>query len=94
MTSSNGWPGHKGPIDSLNKIGLWPNRTEYPTWIRSPHLELDLYGRESYMAGAAFLSDTALRALAALTFEGWNVFIDSTDLGLKFKITRKSKTHA
>ena len=88
---TQGWPGNKGPIGSLRKVGLWPHADDYPSWMRSPEVVVEPSGREKYTAGASFLSDAAIRALAALTFENWNVKVTPTDRGVRFEITRARK---
>jgi hypothetical protein len=86
--TTTGWHAPGGPLDTLNKVGLWPNPRDTPNWVRSPRVERGGTGREIYTAGAGFLSDTAVRSLAALSLEGWSVRVTGGSRGLEFKIYR------
>ncbi|TFB46508.1 hypothetical protein [Cryobacterium tagatosivorans] len=87
----DGWPTDHGPLLTLHELGLHDDLNQRPKWLHYPRTETG-EGIENYHATTNFLTSEPLRALASLTLEGWQVFVDPDERGLRIKITPGRKT--
>lgn len=87
---TEGWPADEGPLQSLHKVGLLSHPGHRPEWLHYPTTDTDKNGVKTYNAKTRFMSNLAIRSLAALTFEGWDVFVNQTPEGLSIRV--KSST--
>ncbi|PXA71868.1 hypothetical protein [Cryobacterium arcticum] len=86
-----GWPADTGPLRTLQDIGIIPEGSNRLTWA-SDSRTLTTNGRTSYKALCKFMNKQALRELAALTLEGWNVNVEASGLKLKVVIALAALT--
>ena len=81
----DGWPTDSGPLRVLHELGLHDDLELLPKWLH--HAYSDTYnGVENFHGSTNFLSNEPLRALAAISLEGWQVFVDPDEAGLRIKI--------
>jgi hypothetical protein len=73
----DGWPADSGPLEVLHRLGLVLNPKQRPGWIHYPKTKKFSSGAVTYTGYAKTLDAPALRALAALTFEGWAVTLSA-----------------
>ena len=90
-TRTEGWPADHGPLHILCQLGLHNDPNQRPNWLHYPRTET-YAGIETHHATTKFLSNDSLRSLAALTLEGWQVFIDPADRGLRIKVSHEKQT--
>ena len=83
---AEGWPTDRGPLKTLRDAGLLPDGDDSPSWLRHATVE----SGSSFHAKAPFMSNVALRHLAALSPEGWDVLVKSAIDGLSIKIKRRN----
>jgi hypothetical protein len=83
-----GWPSDSGPLPTLHKIGLLPDVNSRPVWVSHPKTLTDVTGAITYKGFARFMNAQGLRALAALTLEGWAVTVNANGENLDFTIRR------
>ena len=81
-----GWPLHKGPRATLLSAGLIRTPEELLKWARDTDHNLAADGSTRYTAFSGFIALDGIRALAALTFEGYSVRLDTPSPG-KIRIT-------
>ena len=86
-----GWPVDTGPLRTLQDIGIIPEGSNRLTWA-SDSRTLTTNGRTTYKALCMFMNKQALRELAALTFEGWNVNVEASGFKLKVVIALAALT--
>ena len=78
---ADGWPTDTGPLHTLHELGLHDDLK----WLHYPYT--DTYnGVENFHAKTSFLSNEPIRALAAISLEGFQVFVDPDQAGLRIKI--------
>jgi len=87
MTRIDGWPSTTGPLLTLQRMGIHPNPKQRPRWLSFPKTQDD-NGFATYKGSCKFMNKEGLRALAALTLEGWDVHLNPTTAGeIDIKIT-------
>jgi len=87
MMHEAGWPADRGPLKTLHEAGLIPYPAFRPRWLHYPKIQHS-NGKEVYRASTKFMNKDGLRALAALTLEGWEVHVNPMADELDIKITR------
>lgn len=87
ITTTDGWPVNTGPLRTLERLGLHSGPERIPRWLLGP-MTLDTGTSHVYVGSCKFVNKDGLRALAALTFESWNVHLKpSPDGTIRIKIT-------
>ena len=82
---ADGWPTDSGPLHTLHELGLHDDLEFHPRWLH--HAYSDTYnGVQNFHGSTNFLSNEPLRALAAISLEGYQVFVDPDEAGLRIKI--------
>jgi hypothetical protein len=87
-----GWPADRGPLKTLHDLRLIADPTVRPNWMSQWRTYPNPSAPDcpSYQGSARFLRKDGLRHLAALTLEGWDVYIaPAMSNQLDFKITGK-----
>lgn len=79
MPENTDWPTHTGPLKTLADLGLHATR-QRPGWARKMRIRAVTEGT-AYAAQPFFLNTDAIRMLAALTFEGYDIDISTPDHG-------------
>lgn len=86
-----GWPTDRGPIATLALLGLI--KAPPINWLRSPTTSETRNGT-SWRFAPVFLRAEAIRALAALTLEGYEVQIDPHhETGQLLHVTIRNERH-
>lgn len=85
-TRTDGWPATTGPLVTLQRIGLVKDARRRPAWLSFPKTE-DHGEFIAYKASCKFMNKEGLRALAALTLEGWDVHVNPANGEFDIKIT-------
>ena len=79
------WPTDSGPLYTLHELGLHDDLEFNPKWLH--HAYSDTYqGNQAYYGSTSFLTNGPVRALAAISLEGFQVFVDPDGAGLRIKI--------
>lgn len=81
-----GWPTETGPLKTLTDLGMLPQGTRHLPWTSESSTQSNS-GTPHYRAKCNFLPNAALRALAALTLEGWHVTVQPAGPNLKITIS-------
>ena len=81
-----GWPEDHGPLKTLCALGLVTTATGWPKWLRQPRHITTATDGTIYRASPLFLNGSALRDLAALTFEGWHVSAMNRQESIEIKV--------
>ena len=87
-----GWPADRGPLKALHELGLIPDPNVQPSWVGQArwHPNPKLPDRPTYRGTSRFLNQNGIRHLAALTLEGWEVFINPLNHNtVEYKIAGK-----
>lgn len=79
MQTNADWPADRGPFKTLTDLGLRKSGL-HPGWARKMRVK-ELYEKTAYRARPLFLKSDAIRQLAALTFEGYEVEITTAEDG-------------
>jgi hypothetical protein len=72
-----GWPMDRGPRHTLSQLGLIRSPDSYLRWVDRAAVSDRHDGTVFYTCRAHFINSSAIRALAALTFEGYLVKVHS-----------------
>lgn len=85
---TDGWPADRGPLKILHELGLVSDPQRRPIWLHYPKVHTTPSGIPTYTATCKFLTQDGLRSLAALTLEGWDVFVRPTANEIEMKVTK------
>lgn len=86
MRRPTDWPTDTGPVRTLQDLGMIIH--DRPCWARNTGHDGTIY-----WCYTGYLNNTAIRDLAALTFENFTVDVDLTPLGdLRIRIIDRKET--
>lgn len=80
MTATPKWPTDHGPLHTLTELGIIPRPTAHLRWVNFPKT-VNEDGVTLWKCSTRFLFTDALRALAALSFEGYRIDVLATNGG-------------